>query len=111
MYTYSAKIVDVHDGDTVTAIVDLGFRIQTEIKIRLYGINTPEITGASREEGLKSKQRVVSLIMGKNVILKTYKDKQEKFGRWLADIYINEKSTKSINQTLIEEGLAIPFMI
>lgn len=111
MYIYSAKIIDVHDGDTVTAIVDLGFRIQTEIKIRLYGINTPEITGASREEGLKSKQRVVGLIMGKNVILKTYKDKQEKFGRWLADIYINEKSTKSINQTLIEEGLAIPFMI
>lgn len=111
MYTYSAKIVDVHDGDTVTAIVDLGFKIQIEIKVRLYGINTPEITGASREEGLKSKQRVVSLIMGKNVILKTYKDKQEKFGRWLADIYINEKSTKSINQTLIEEGLAIPFMI
>lgn len=111
MYIYKAKILDVHDGDTITALVDLGFRIQMEIKVRFYGINTPEITGPTKPEGLKSKQRVIDLISGKDIVLKTYKDKQEKFGRWLADIYINEADTKSVNQMLIEEGLAVPFMV
>lgn len=111
MYTYNAKVIDIHDGDTITALVDLGFHIQMEIKVRFYGINAPEITGSTRDAGLKSKQRVVGLISGKNIILKTYKDKQEKFGRWLADIYITETDAKSVNQILIDEGLAVPFMI
>lgn len=46
----------VIDGDTVVLDIDLGFdtwlRNQT---IRLYGLNTPEITGEEKPEGLKSK--------------------------------------------------------
>lgn len=110
MYEYKAKVIDVHDGDTITAIVDLGFRVSVEVKIRFYGINTPEITGATRSEGLRSKQRVVDLISGKDIIIKTHKDKQEKYGRWLGDIYLPD-SDKSINQILLEERLAVPFMI
>lgn len=111
MYTYKAKVLDIHDGDTITALVDLGFRVQVEIKVRFYGINTPEIIGTTKSSGLKSKQRVIDLISGKDIILKTHKDKQEKYGRWLADIFLTEESTKSINQMLIDEGLAVPFMI
>ena len=111
MYIYKAKVLDVHDGDTITALVDLGFHIQMEIKVRFYGINAPEITGVSRLAGLKTKQRVIDLISNKDITLKTYKDKQEKFGRWLADIYINENDVKSVNQMLIEEKLAVPFMV
>ena len=36
MYVYSAKVLDVHDGDTITALVDLGFHIQIEIKVILW---------------------------------------------------------------------------
>ena len=89
----------------------MGFRVKVEFKVRLYGINAPEITGASRPAGLKTKQRVIELISNKDIILKTFKDKQEKFGRWLADIYINDSDTKSVNQMLIEEKLAVPFMV
>lgn len=109
MYEYKAKVIDVHDGDTITAIVDLGFRVQLEIKIRFFGINTPEITGPSKSEGLKSKQRVIDLISGKDIIIKTHKDKQEKYGRWLGDIYL-PNSTISVNQILLNENLAVPFM-
>jgi micrococcal nuclease len=111
MYTYKATVIDVHDGDTVTAVVELGFHITTTIKIRFLGINAPELRGETRQDAVKSRLRLVSLILGKEVILKTHRDKQEKFGRWLGEIFINENDTKSVNQMLIDEGLAAPFMI
>jgi micrococcal nuclease len=111
MYEYKALIIDVYDGDTVTALVDLGFFVKKEAKIRLYGIDTPEIRGEERERGLLSKIRVEELILNKEVIIKTYKDKQEKYGRWLADIYLPSDSTKSINTILLEEGLASKYIL
>lgn len=110
MYEYKAKVLDVHDGDTITAEVDLGFRVTVVIKIRFYGINTPEIVGPTKDAGLKSKQRVVDLLLGKEILIKTHKDKQEKYGRWLADIYL-PNLLPSINQLLINEGLAVPYMV
>ena len=71
MYVYKALVKEVYDGDTITAIVDLGFRNQTTIKFRLTGINTPELSKATREEGLKSRDRLRELILGKEVIIKT----------------------------------------
>lgn len=111
MYEYKAIVKEVYDGDTITAIVDLGFRNQTTIKFRLLGINTPELEKATKEAGLKSRDRLRELILGKEVIIKTRKDKQEKYGRWLGEIFMPDNTTISINQMLINEGLAIPFMI
>ena len=51
-YHYNAKIIKVYDADTVTAIVDCGFSIKLKIRVRLYGINAPEVRGAARPEGL-----------------------------------------------------------
>jgi micrococcal nuclease len=109
MYTYKARIIDVYDGDTVTAIVDLGFRISFEIKIRLKGINTPEVRGEERNAGLLSKQRVEELILNKEVILFTDRDKKEKYGRWLGTIFLPD-AIESVNDLLIKEGLAVPYM-
>ncbi|WP_370480008.1 hypothetical protein [Tamlana flava] len=53
MYTYKSKIIDVYDGDTVTAIVDLGFLHFQEMKLRLYVSDTPELRGEEKEEGIK----------------------------------------------------------
>ena len=112
LYYYRAKIIKVYDGDTVTARVNVGFKIEHEIKIRLYGINTPEIRGEEREQGLISRDRLRELILGKDVILKTYKDKKGKYGRYLAEIYLEDNSVFeseeqiSVNQLLIQEGLA-----
>lgn len=108
MYTYKATITDVYDGDTVTALIDLGFRISFEIKIRLSGIDTPELRGADRPQGLISRDRLKELILNKEVVLKTEKDRQEKFGRWLGEIFL-PNSTISVNQQLIDEGLAVVY--
>lgn len=110
MYTYRATILDVYDGDTVTALVDLGFRISFEIKIRLSGIDTPELRGADRPQGLIARDRLRELILGREVILEIEKDKQEKFGRWLGTIYLNQPGENiSVNEILIKEGLAIVY--
>lgn len=111
MYEYKALVKEVYDGDTITAIVDLGFRNQTTIKFRLLGINTPELEKATKEAGLKSRDRLRELILGKEIIIKTQKDKQEKYGRWLGEIFLPENTIISVNQMLINEGLAVPFMI
>lgn len=105
-YVYKADIVSVFDGDTCTAIVDLGMRVSVEITIRLYGINTPELRGAQKLDGIKARDFLRSKVLMKSVIIKTYKDKTEKFGRWLADIWLDGVN---INQEMITNGHAIAY--
>jgi micrococcal nuclease len=108
MYTYSATITDVHDGDTATAIVDLGFRVKMQIKIRLYGINAPEMRGETKEAGKDSQVALSNMILNKNVTIVTRKDKQEKYGRWLAHIVTEDGL--NVNEEMIKLGKAIKYM-
>tara|TARA_B100000963_G_scaffold352165_1_gene364915 strand:- start:4209 stop:4535 length:327 start_codon:yes stop_codon:yes gene_type:complete len=103
MYEYRAKVVKVYDGDTITALIDLGFGVTFKEKIRLYGINTPEIRGKERPDGLISRDRLRDRILDKDVIIKTFKDKKGKYGRYIAEIYLEEEN---INEWLVSEGLA-----
>ena len=111
-YIYSAQVTKVYDGDTITVDIDLGFGIIFHKQsLRLYGINTPELRGDEREEGLKSRDWLREQILGKEVIIKTYKDKKGKYGRWIAEVwhpsdYRDRKDLKSINTMLVENGLA-----
>jgi micrococcal nuclease len=99
LYFYKAKIISVYDGDTVTAVMDLGFNITNKIKIRLHGINAPEIRGKQRPEGLKSRDYLRSLILDKEVIIQTLKDKKGKYGRYIGIIHLEDKN---INELLVE---------
>ena len=42
-FIYEAKVISVHDGDTITVEIDLGFEMRFTDKIRFYGVNTPEL--------------------------------------------------------------------
>lgn len=104
MYTYSAYVTGVYDGDTITVDIDLGFDIILKNqKIRLIGINAPEVRGITREDGIKSRNRLRELILKKKITLETIKDKKEKYGRFLGKIYLNGVY---INDQLISEGFA-----
>ena len=81
MYEYKAKCINVVDGDTFDFIVELGFHIQTKIRVRLAGINTPEIRGTEKEDGLRIKRYVEDILLNKEVTLRT--EKTGKFGRWI----------------------------
>lgn len=107
MYIYKAIVIKVYDGDTITVNIDLGFGVSKTERLRLYGINTPEVRGTERIEGLKSRDWLRTLILNKEIIVKTYRDKKGKYGRYLADIYIeSDTGTININDWLVRENLA-----
>jgi micrococcal nuclease len=106
MYEYRAFVRKVYDGDTITCDIDLGFNmIMRNQKLRLVGINTPEVRGESRPEGLKVRDIVRSRVSNKWVTIKTHRDKKGKYGRWLAEIFEPDVE-ESLNQWLLKEGHA-----
>jgi len=108
MYEYKAFVKSVYDGDTVTVDIDLGFNVLLlGQKIRLSRINTPEIKGDQRSAGLQSRDAVRSMILNKNVIIKTSQDKKGKYGRWLGEIWIDQIC---LNDWLLNEGLAEEYL-
>lgn len=112
MYKIDKTDISVYDGDTITLTIDLGFNIKKREKIRFYGINAPELKGVERPDGIISKTFLKSLIddaiyKNKNIYLKTMKDSQEKYGRYLGVLFIDDLN---VNLKLVEEGLAISFM-
>jgi len=105
MYEYKAVVTKVYDGDTITVDIELGFGIFfNKQKLRLAYINTPEVRGEEREQGLVSRDRVRELIMGKEIKIKTYKDSKGKYGRWIAEVFYGDNV--NLNEQLINEGLA-----
>lgn len=109
MYEYRAFVRKVYDGDTITCDIDLGFNmIMRNQKLRLHGINTPEVRGKSREDGLKVRDLVRQRISNKWVIIKTKRDKKGKYGRWLAEIF-EPGVEESLNSWLLNEGHAVEY--
>jgi micrococcal nuclease len=108
MYSYNAEIIDIKDGDTVVANVDLGFGVWLKKQtFRLAGINSPEL---KLNEGKTSRDKLKELILNKRVILNTKKDSKEKYGRWLATIVLEEdKNLIDINSKMVAEGYAVKF--
>ena len=124
MYEYKIKQIDrIVDGDTIDATIDLGFDVLYKTRVRLYGINTPEIRTKDLEEkarGQAAKQRLNEIInkavhMGHHLILQS--DEKDKYGRYLGTIIIvdcrPEHNTRSnwlyVNKMLVEEGHAVPY--
>ena len=108
MYTYNAKLDRVVDGDTIDALVDLGFDTWKKVRIRMVGMNAPESRTRDLEEkklGLATKSRLIELLGNGDFILQSHG--VGKYGRCLGEIFIEENI--SINQTLINEGYATEY--
>lgn len=110
MYTYRAKVNRIIDGDSIVLDLDLGFDTWINNQsVRLVGVDAPESRTrdlVEKQFGNLAKERVKELLeIGSYVIVKTYKDKEGKFGRILGEILTNEEI--NINDLLIEERLAV----
>ena len=112
-YWYKAKVVSVYDGDTIRVTIDVGFGIKTGGSkgepLRLYGIDTPELRGEEREQGIMVRDKLRELIDGKEVIIKTLKDKTGKYGRYLAIIHLPDGT--NVNKWLLDNGYAKEYMV
>lgn len=111
LYVYKLEVTKVYDGDTIYGHIDQGLNVfQKEQKFRLFGINTPEVRGKERPQGLISRDWLREEIQGKTVIIKTHKargkEKKGKFGRWLAEVF-DPETGENLNLKLVTEGLAI----
>lgn len=112
MYTYNAKLDRVVDGDTVDALVDLGFDTWKKVRIRFYGIDAYESRTRDLEEkekGLAAKQRVIDLLNENNNIFILKSHGVGKYGRCLGEIFINTLGETSLQQTLINEGHGVRY--
>ncbi len=116
LFTYQAVVEKVVDGDTL--IVSFAFHPTQVIsqKLRLKGIDCPEM---DTEEGKKAKRFVEARLKNCDyVIVKTYKDRTDKYDRYLADVFYQSDEVDShvmaqygvyLNQELLNERLAVPF--
>ena len=111
-YNYRAKLVRVVDGDTIDALIDVGFDIWFKKRIRFKGIDTWESRTRDLEEkkkGLAAKARTKELlekVSSKSGYFRIKSYGTGKYGRVLADIYIQDVDGNPIwvNKTLIDEG-------
>lgn len=101
-YQYRAQVTRVIDGDTFEAKVDLGFQVSIYVTVRLYGVDTPESKGLTREAGLKAAARTRELIEGKEVFLLSRAI--DRYGRSVATVTVGKDD---LARVLLAEGLAV----
>ena len=113
-YIYRAKLDRVVDGDTVDALIDVGFDIWFKKRIRFMGLDTWESRTRDLEEkklGKLAKERTRQLledVSSKSGYFRVKSHGLGKYGRVLGEIFIMDKDGKqwNVNKTLISEGHA-----
>ena len=111
-YIYRAKLDRVVDGDTVDALIDVGFDIWFKKRIRFIGLDTWESRTRDLEEkklGKLAKERTRQLledVSSKSGYFRVKSHGLGKYGRVLGEIFIMDKDGKqwNVNETLIAEG-------
>jgi hypothetical protein len=111
LHNYVGVVERVIDGDTIEVRIDLGFDVWRVEKIRLRGIDAPEL---GSKPGRRAKKFVAERLEAAPFVgLKTYKT--DKYARYIADVFYHTEKTSPaeafalgvfLNQELLDEGLA-----
>ena len=113
-YIYRGKLERVVDGDTIDALIDVGFNIWVKKRIRYKGIDTWECRtrdAAEKKLGLEAKERnkeLLEKVSSKPGFFRLKSYGVGKYGRVLGEIFIMDENAKTmcINDQLIKEGHA-----
>jgi len=113
-YIYRAKLDRVVDGDTVDALIDVGFNIWFKKRIRFVGVDTWESRTRDLEEKKKGKlaaertRQLLEEVSSKPGYFRIKSHGLGKYGRVLGELFVMDKDGKQwcINETLITEGHA-----
>lgn len=97
-------MIRIVDGDTLHLSVDLGFDIKRRDTFRLYGLNAPEM---STPEGVAAKAWLEQKLTEGVLIITTHKDRREKYGRYLATLWIDQRN---VNEAMIADGHAVAYL-
>ena len=110
LYYYKAYVTRVHSGDSCRVDVDLGFGTwQRGLEIRLHRIQAPEIKSGTREAGVEARDYLRNLILDREVLLRTIKDRVGRVRGYLGEISVVTESGKTIdvNKALVKAGHAV----
>lgn len=112
MYEYRARVTRVVDGDTYDFEVDLGFNIKFNQRFRLINADTPEVYGRYASDDGHAVSDIVRSILYHNgpiLTVHTYKDKKDKYGRYLVDVDIekDENGNDILTEMNREDGTRV----
>jgi len=103
MFEYRGKVKKVVDADTVDVILDLGFRVSHEVRLRLARIDAPELAAAG---GKRARDYVAGLLpAGTGVSVKT--SRGDRYGRWIAEVATGDGI--NLSDTLLALRMAAPY--
>jgi endonuclease YncB( thermonuclease family) len=89
IHIYQAQIIEVIDGDTFDLMIDQGFGNFTKQRMRLYGIDAPELRtnlGKDLKRRLSSEYYCGQVVV-QSIEATTNRQFRDKYGRFLAVIY------------------------
>lgn len=94
------RVIKVHDGDTVSVILN-----GRKEKVRLIGIDAPEIK--QRPWGTRARKHLEKMLTASNrtVILEFDVERRDKYGRLLCYVYSTDKNM--INLQMLKHGYAV----
>lgn len=127
-----ARVLCVHDGDTMTCAIEAFPKCFFRYNVRLDGIDTKEITShdpatkacamSARNELLNyvtsgkfiataphSRNDIINELANDVHLVFLHCDKMDKYGRILAVVYKAPDDEESINTILINKGLAVKY--
>ena len=124
IYIYKAEVVWVIDGDTFELMIDLGFQSFRRCRMRLYGIDAPEMRTKRGREVASEVDQLVYMLGSEFCVQSIANSKKpairDKYGRYLAIIYdkmpsdtkvitngqkLMEVAPDSLNAKLVRDGL------
>ncbi len=110
LWHYRARVDRVIDGDTIDAVMELGFGIEITERLRFAGIQAPEIFGVPSTDpeyrrGMEAKHYVEKRLQENDNRFEVHTSKRGKWRRWVAEIQL-EDSSKTLSTELMEKGLA-----
>ena len=117
-YTYPARCTNVIDGDTIDVTLDLGLHLTSTQRVRLLGVNCPELHAADPEV----RTAAINALDYTRTTIDEWQDnttlkfpllvtttKTDAFGRWLADVESAMFHTDTLSNELLTAGHAVPY--
>jgi micrococcal nuclease len=91
--SFTGRVVGVHDGDTLTVLVD-----ERHVKVRLQGIDAPEL---AQSFGQQSRQALSALVFGQTVVVEVVD--LDRYHRTVAHVSV---LGRDVGAVLVRAGLA-----
>jgi micrococcal nuclease len=108
---FAAVLQRVVDGDTLDLLVDISFCVAISVRVRLYGIDTPEKQKPTLDAGKAAQAFAQQWFANRagRVLIRSYKaGTKDQYGRWLVEVWSPEGDSQ-LNEELVIGGYAVRY--